>query len=133
VGAAGYVRFRNNHNPTICKGLIQRLLVRLLFYRLMMLRHIRPQVLLIGDSITQFSFSVAEMGFGAQLLDYYEGRRVDVVNRGFSGYNSRWIRQIIREIATEGVVQNTLFLTVFLGANDSVSAGTAMRSRPQLS
>jgi hypothetical protein len=73
------------------------------------------------------------MGFGAQLLDYYEGRRVDVVNRGFSGYNSRWIRQIIREIATEGVVQNTLFLTVFLGANDSVSAGTAMRSRPQLS
>lgn len=88
----------------------------------MLSKHSRPRLLLIGDSITQFSFSVAHAGFGARLLEYYEGRRVDVVNRGFSGYNSRWIRQIILDIALPDVVQESLFVTILLGANDSVSA-----------
>lgn len=47
----------------------------------------RPQILLIGDSITQYSFSVG--GWGARLADWYV-RKADVVNRGLSGYNSSW-------------------------------------------
>ena len=38
--------------------------------------------ILLGDSITQFSFGVG--GWGARLADQY-ARRADVINRGFSG------------------------------------------------
>ena len=44
------------------------------------------QVILFGDSITQFSFNVG--GWGARVADHYQ-RRADVLCRGFSGYNSR--------------------------------------------
>ncbi|KAF9570800.1 hypothetical protein EC968_001400 [Mortierella alpina] len=44
-------------------------------------------LLLFGDSITQYSFNVAERGFGAQLAHLFQ-RRLDVINRGFSGYTS---------------------------------------------
>jgi hypothetical protein len=50
-------------------------------------RSIRGQIVLFGDSITQRSFSVG--GWGARLAHDYM-RKADVLNRGFSGYNSAW-------------------------------------------
>lgn len=50
-------------------------------------RSVRGQIVLFGDSITQRSFSVG--GWGARLSHHYM-RKADVLNRGFSGYNSAW-------------------------------------------
>lgn len=47
---------------------------------------LRPVFLAFGDSITQRGWSPAG-GWLARLADLY-GRRVDVVNRGYSGYNT---------------------------------------------
>ncbi len=46
---------------------------------------LRPLFVLFGDSITQRGF--APGGWAARLADKYS-RRADVVNRGYSGYNS---------------------------------------------
>ena len=45
------------------------------------------QFILFGDSITQQAFSEHGAPFGAALTDAYI-RKLDIVNRGFSGYNS---------------------------------------------
>ena len=46
-----------------------------------------PQWLMFGDSITQQSF--APGGLGQALADDFQ-RRIDIVNRGYGGYNSLW-------------------------------------------
>eukprot|EP00588_Corethron_pennatum_P020935 CAMPEP_0194327738 /NCGR_PEP_ID=MMETSP0171-20130528/42265_1 /TAXON_ID=218684 /ORGANISM="Corethron pennatum, Strain L29A3" /LENGTH=287 /DNA_ID=CAMNT_0039087779 /DNA_START=105 /DNA_END=964 /DNA_ORIENTATION=+ len=87
------------------------------------------RIVLLGDSITQMSFSSG--GFGAHLSDVYQ-RRADVFNRGFSGYNTLWILELLqteegrREIfgppddsktdIPSGAVR---LVTIFLGANDA--------------
>ncbi len=48
----------------------------------------RPTFVLLGDSITQFSFETN--GWGASLASAFS-RTADVVLRGFSGYNTRWV------------------------------------------
>jgi len=48
----------------------------------------RPEFLLIGDSITQQGFG-PDGCWGALLANEWT-RCADVVNRGFSGYNTRW-------------------------------------------
>lgn len=53
-----------------------------------------PKVLLIGDSLTQFGFS-AEGGWAAMLANALQ-RRCDVVNRGFSGYTTRYAFEFMR-------------------------------------
>eukprot|EP00585_Thalassiosira_rotula_P002659 CAMPEP_0196140266 /NCGR_PEP_ID=MMETSP0910-20130528/7235_1 /TAXON_ID=49265 /ORGANISM="Thalassiosira rotula, Strain GSO102" /LENGTH=353 /DNA_ID=CAMNT_0041401099 /DNA_START=214 /DNA_END=1271 /DNA_ORIENTATION=- len=50
--------------------------------------HPRPKLILIGDSITELGSSHAE-GWATSLSIRYN-RRMDVVNRGMNGYNSRW-------------------------------------------
>jgi lysophospholipase L1-like esterase len=80
----------------------------------------RRKVVLIGDSITQQSFSIAHSGWGAGLADWYQ-RSADVINRGYSGYNSRWIKQGLHKIfpASDTVSRDVILVTVFLGANDA--------------
>ncbi|XP_068608429.1 isoamyl acetate-hydrolyzing esterase 1 homolog [Brachionichthys hirsutus] len=76
-----------------------------------------PQVVLFGDSITQFSFQAN--GWGAEIADKL-ARKCDVVNRGFSGYNSRWARMILpRLINSRTSSDSVVAVTVFFGANDS--------------
>ncbi|XP_074065737.1 isoamyl acetate-hydrolyzing esterase 1 homolog isoform X1 [Macrotis lagotis] len=76
-----------------------------------------PQVLLFGDSITQFSFQ--EGGWGASLADKLV-RKCDVLNRGFSGYNTRWAKIILpRLIRKSSNAENLVAITIFFGANDS--------------
>ncbi|KAI8804305.1 SGNH hydrolase-type esterase domain-containing protein [Cladochytrium replicatum] len=84
----------------------------------------QDQIVLLGDSITQISFGNG--GFGSVLADHYQ-RRLDVINRGLSGYNTKWVKPVVRSILATtlpGTGAATLRLvTVFLGANDSVFAG----------
>uniref|UniRef100_A0A671ELS8 Isoamyl acetate-hydrolyzing esterase 1 homolog n=3 Tax=Rhinolophus ferrumequinum TaxID=59479 RepID=A0A671ELS8_RHIFE len=76
-----------------------------------------PRVLLFGDSITQFSFQ--QGGWGASLADKLV-RKCDVLNRGFSGYNTRWAKIILPRLITKGnILDNPVAVTIFFGANDS--------------
>ena len=51
---------------------------------------VRPSILLFGDSITEYGFGIEEVRFGwASLLSSLYSRRADVLNRGFSGYNTK--------------------------------------------
>lgn len=81
----------------------------------------RAKILLFGDSITQQSFSATDCGWGACVADRYQ-RRADVLNRGFSGYNSGWFLRY----ATTDKGKADLFehegvklVTIFFGANDA--------------
>ncbi|NXX39589.1 IAH1 esterase, partial [Tricholaema leucomelas] len=47
-------------------------------------------------------------------------RRCDVLNRGFSGYNTRWAKLLLpRLIAAGAGAESTAAVTLFFGANDS--------------
>ncbi|XP_050171798.1 isoamyl acetate-hydrolyzing esterase 1 homolog [Myiozetetes cayanensis] len=76
-----------------------------------------PRVLLFGDSITEYSFQ--ENGWGAYLADRLV-RKCDVVNRGISGYNTRWAKLILPRLITESTsAESIVAITIFFGANDS--------------
>lgn len=62
----------------------------------------RPQFVLFGDSITQYSF--ATKGWGAQLANHYQ-RKVDVVNRGYSGYNTAWAKAAMPKVLAAAIFQ----------------------------
>ncbi|XP_053564920.1 isoamyl acetate-hydrolyzing esterase 1 homolog [Bombina bombina] len=76
-----------------------------------------PRVVLFGDSITQFAFEANAWG---SLLANKLVRKCDVINRGLSGYNTRWAKLILpRLISKKCNDQKTLAVTIFFGANDS--------------
>ena len=82
----------------------------------------RVNIVLIGDSLTQFSFEVEHQGWGAALQSVY-ARKADVINRGFSGYNSTWVSALVPKIIPE-IPWNVEYpernlVTILLGANDS--------------
>ncbi|KAI8814670.1 SGNH hydrolase-type esterase domain-containing protein [Cladochytrium replicatum] len=87
------------------------------------MEHIRnlahDQILLLGDSITQFAFS-RENGFGSAIADHYQ-RKLDVICRGLSGYNTRWMKPLLPSIlrTTLPPLARHRVITLFLGANDS--------------
>ena len=56
-------------------------------------RYDRPVVLLVGDSLVQRSFEPG--GWGARLVGDY-ARSADVVLRGYSGYNTRWVKDLMK-------------------------------------
>ncbi|KAI0586984.1 GDSL Lipase Acylhydrolase family protein [Pyrenophora tritici-repentis] len=75
--------------------------------------------LLFGDSITQESFSQERgFGFSAALQNAYI-RRLDIVNRGFSGYNTRQALKILPAIVPPPDQARIRFMAVFFGANDA--------------
>lgn len=86
---------------------------------------IRPSILLFGDSITQMGWGVdGHVGWVSLLASAYT-RRADVVNRGFSGYNTRHALDVLPRMfdATGAAKQEMLFCTIFLGANDAALPG----------
>jgi len=91
----------------------------------------RPSILLFGDSLTQQAFGhqsdgkfVTRFGWASLLASTYT-RRVDVVNRGFSGYNTRHALGILSTSVYPVLEQkNILFCTIFLGANDAALPGS---------
>lgn len=78
----------------------------------------RPAVLLLGDSITQEG-STATGGWAAALAAHFS-RRADVLNRGLSGYNSRWGLQVLDSCMPPH--SETALATVWFGANDAADA-----------
>mmetsp|Transcript_4531 Transcript_4531/g.6442 ORF Transcript_4531/g.6442 Transcript_4531/m.6442 type:complete len:289 (-) Transcript_4531:355-1221(-) len=104
----------------------------------MSLIHVRPSIVLFGDSITQLGFGSSEdsgkngspfpcSGWASLLAAEYS-RRADVLNRGFRGYNTEMALSILPSIfAPGGGPQDgrTLFVTVFFGANDALKKGQA--------
>ncbi|KAI0373324.1 SGNH hydrolase [Pilatotrama ljubarskyi] len=89
-----------------------------------MTTNIQDAIMLLGDSITQFGF--ASNGFAARLAecgtDAYI-RKMDVINRGFSGYNTDWIQPVFEQcFATQHDqqhAQKVRLLTIWFGANDA--------------
>ena len=77
------------------------------------------QFILFGDSITQQSFSQDRgFGFGAALADIY-ARKLDVINRGLSGYNTSQALWVLPKIIPHTAQARVRFLTIFFGANDA--------------
>ena len=78
---------------------------------------LRPQFIVFGDSITQQAFSPG--GWAAMLSDAYQ-RRVDIMNRGYSGYNTRLATSLLSYVfPPETAADAALLATVFFGANDA--------------
>jgi lysophospholipase L1-like esterase len=80
--------------------------------------------LLLGDSITEQSVDFENGGWALRLLSQYR-RRVDIIPRGFSGYNTRWILDYLNKgrivpLSTSDSNLRFDLATVFLGANDAV-------------
>eukprot|EP01135_Chromosphaera_perkinsii_P012037 Nk52_evm1s2577 gene=Nk52_evmTU1s2577 len=80
-----------------------------------------PRIVLFGDSITQFGFSVDRGGFVAHLADWFI-RRADFINRGFSGYTTRNCLPLLPQIHNWADQKGLPALVViFLGVNDACS------------
>jgi len=79
-----------------------------------------PNILLVGDSLTQRGFS-PEGKWVSMLADSLAGK-CDVINRGFSGYNTRMLAHFLpkSDIIHPDMVKRNVATFVFLGANDSV-------------
>ena len=77
-----------------------------------------PSIVLIGDSLTERGF---ESDGWVSLLANSLKRKCDVINRGFSGYNTHHIRAIFDEILKDTDIKNTdiAAITIFFGANDA--------------
>ncbi|AET39665.1 isoamyl acetate-hydrolyzing esterase Ecym_4642 [Eremothecium cymbalariae DBVPG len=80
--------------------------------------------LMFGDSITEYAFqprtlpdsSKASFCFGGALTSAYV-RRLQVLQRGFSGYNSRWGLKLLPKILD--VEDDIVIAYVFFGTNDA--------------
>lgn len=82
------------------------------------------QFVLFGDSIVQQSFSQTHhFAFGAALADAY-ARKLDVVNRGLSGYNTTQALRALPLCLPEPEQSTVRFLLIFFGANDARIPGT---------
>lgn len=77
----------------------------------------RPTWVMFGDSITQRGHDPLEEGWVSRLQDVYQ-RRVDVLNRGYSGYTSRWAKMILPYLETDAF-EGAQLVTVWFGANDA--------------
>ncbi|KAM0873399.1 hypothetical protein ACQ4PT_038085 [Festuca glaucescens] len=78
----------------------------------------RPRLVLFGASITEQSF--ASGGWGAALAHHFV-RQADVVLRGLSGYNTRWVLKVL-DRAMEGAAgggADPAAVTVLFGSNDA--------------
>ncbi|XP_057804549.1 GDSL esterase/lipase At5g62930 [Salvia miltiorrhiza] len=91
----------------------------------------RPQIVLFGDSITQQSFRSG--GWGASVADTYS-RKVDVVLRGYGGYNTRWALFLLHHLFPPvSEAPSPAAVTIFFGANDAaLLEGTGKRQHVPL-
>jgi lysophospholipase L1-like esterase len=79
----------------------------------------RQKLLLLGDSLTQMSFGGSE-GWGRHLADRYQ-RRADVLNRGMSGYNTRWYLRYAEDYDIWKEPGKVVLVTIWFGANDAAT------------
>ncbi|EEB87708.1 hypothetical protein MPER_14852, partial [Moniliophthora perniciosa FA553] len=82
-------------------------------------------IMLFGDSITQGAWD--EGGFGAKMTPYIlqdvYARKLDVLNRGLSGYNTDWAMPLFKKfLATQEQQKYTpkvRLVVIWFGANDA--------------
>lgn len=81
-------------------------------------RIVYPQWLLFGDSITQHSFMPG--GLGQSLADAYQ-RRLDIVKRGYGGYNTEWGLHVAPHVLPKTLSGEAPLtaLNIWWGANDA--------------
>ncbi|KAJ2850415.1 isoamyl acetate-hydrolyzing esterase [Coemansia brasiliensis] len=84
--------------------------------------NVYDRILCVGDSLTQHGWDVTKHGWTAQLSQAYL-RRLDVVNRGFSGFNTRWALSVLPKTIIESQDSRLRLVTIFYGANDAQFAG----------
>jgi len=84
----------------------------------------RPTIILFGDSLTQLGFDVENAGWVAQLENWFT-RKADILNRGFSGYNTRFAVTMLERLFPVQALRESppLFVTIFFGANDAAIEG----------
>ncbi|KAI0781317.1 SGNH hydrolase [Trametes elegans] len=86
----------------------------------MALANVQDAIVLLGDSLAEFSYG--SNGVAARLSEKYV-RKLDVINRGFSGYNTDWILPVFEQIwATrdeQAHAQKVQLLIIWFGANDA--------------
>ena len=75
-----------------------------------------PAALLLGDSQTQLACQAG--GWAQQLAEEFV-RRADVINRGFSGYNTRMLQTILPDVVTSNLLDRAKIVCIFLGSNDA--------------
>ncbi|KAI3879775.1 hypothetical protein MKX03_000394 [Papaver bracteatum] len=79
----------------------------------------RPQFVLFGSSIVQFSYR--DGGWGAILADIYS-RSADIVLRGYSGWNSRHALEVVHQVFPKDAAVQPSLVIVYFGGNDSVAS-----------
>ncbi|KAH7021793.1 GDSL Lipase/Acylhydrolase family protein [Macrophomina phaseolina] len=84
------------------------------------------QILLFGDSITQASAEQDGFGFAAPLQQAY-ARKLDVVNRGFNGYNTEEALKVLPRLMPAPEQAKVRLMTVFFGANDACLEGSSSK------
>ncbi|KAJ8753909.1 hypothetical protein K2173_000163 [Erythroxylum novogranatense] len=77
----------------------------------------RPQIVLFGSSIVQFSF--ADEGWGSILADLY-ARRADILVRGYGGWTSRNALQVLEQVFPKDAAVQPALVIVYFGGNDSI-------------
>ncbi|ODQ81944.1 hypothetical protein BABINDRAFT_33431 [Babjeviella inositovora NRRL Y-12698] len=91
------------------------------------------KVIIFGDSITQFAYNSfptfdtndVHFAYGSGMTNAYT-RKMDVVQRGYGGYNSEHARALIDHIlpdAPESEYTRPVLITVFFGTNDAAVSG----------
>ncbi|CUS21829.1 LAQU0S04e01750g1_1 [Lachancea quebecensis] len=93
--------------------------------------------LLFGDSITEFAFNTRmsegkgdQFSLGAALVNAYT-RKLDIIQRGFSGYNSRWALEVLPHILENEPTDDIVLSTIFFGSNDAVHGGSQKVELPE--
>ncbi|KAI0792891.1 SGNH hydrolase-type esterase domain-containing protein [Abortiporus biennis] len=85
-----------------------------------MAANVQDVIMLVGDSLTQGGF--VPFGFAQQLAHVYM-RKLDVINRGLSGYNTTWaipaFEQFFARQHEQRHVPQVQLLTIWFGANDA--------------
>ncbi|KAF2273545.1 SGNH hydrolase [Westerdykella ornata] len=90
-----------------------------------------PEIVLLGDSLTEWSFFEHNRGFGWVLQEMYKGK-ARVVNEGKAGWTSTLLIPNFTHLltrATSATTPPTLLITIFLGANDACFTPTTTRLR----
>ncbi|KAB2621945.1 GDSL esterase/lipase CPRD49-like [Pyrus ussuriensis x Pyrus communis] len=77
----------------------------------------RPQFVIFGSSIVQFSFGNG--GWSAILADLY-ARKADVLVRGYAGWNSRRALLVLDQVFPKDATIQPSLVIVYFGGNDSV-------------
>lgn len=86
--------------------------------------YVQDAIILLGDSLTEGG--TMPYGFCQQLIDAYN-RKLDVLVRGLSGYNTTWVIPVFKQMLAPRTERTNRpkvqLLTIWFGANDSVFPG----------